>query len=101
MTGIEPALSAWEADVLPLNYIGIQGSETLADSVGVRASSQFGGLSRRASDRESDGNMMFRLRTTSFGRHGVVEVAADGCAGLLPPVMSSAASLWNLLPRTV
>ncbi len=22
MTGIEPALSAWEADVLPLNYIG-------------------------------------------------------------------------------
>ena len=21
MTGIEPALSAWEADVLPLNYI--------------------------------------------------------------------------------
>ncbi len=23
MTGIEPALSAWEADVLPLNYIGI------------------------------------------------------------------------------
>ena len=23
MTGIEPALSAWEAEVLPLNYIGI------------------------------------------------------------------------------
>jgi hypothetical protein len=23
MTGIEPAYSAWEADVLPLNYIGI------------------------------------------------------------------------------
>src|SRR5512142_2484428 len=23
MTGIEPAFSAWEADVLPLNYIGI------------------------------------------------------------------------------
>ena len=22
MTGIEPAYSAWEADVLPLNYIG-------------------------------------------------------------------------------
>lgn len=22
-TGIEPALSAWEADVLPLNYVGI------------------------------------------------------------------------------
>lgn len=22
MTGIEPALSAWEAEVLPLNYIG-------------------------------------------------------------------------------
>lgn len=22
MTGIEPAFSAWEADVLPLNYIG-------------------------------------------------------------------------------
>ena len=21
-TGIEPALSAWEADVLPLNYVG-------------------------------------------------------------------------------
>ena len=23
MTGIEPAYSAWEADVLPLNYIGL------------------------------------------------------------------------------
>ena len=23
MTGIEPAYSAWEADVLPLNYIGM------------------------------------------------------------------------------
>jgi hypothetical protein len=26
MTGIEPAYSAWEADVLPLNYIGLSGS---------------------------------------------------------------------------
>ncbi len=25
MTGIEPAYSAWEADVLPLNYIGVRG----------------------------------------------------------------------------
>jgi hypothetical protein len=25
MTGIEPAYSAWEADVLPLNYIGLAG----------------------------------------------------------------------------
>jgi hypothetical protein len=25
MTGIEPAYSAWEADVLPLNYIGLSG----------------------------------------------------------------------------
>jgi hypothetical protein len=27
MTGIEPAYSAWEADVLPLNYIGEVASE--------------------------------------------------------------------------
>ena len=27
MTGIEPAYSAWEADVLPLNYIGTVASE--------------------------------------------------------------------------
>jgi hypothetical protein len=27
MTGIEPAYSAWEADVLPLNYIGAVASE--------------------------------------------------------------------------
>jgi hypothetical protein len=27
MTGIEPAYSAWEADVLPLNYIGLVVSE--------------------------------------------------------------------------
>lgn len=27
MTGIEPAFSAWEADVLPLNYIGVVASE--------------------------------------------------------------------------
>jgi hypothetical protein len=27
MTGIEPAYSAWEADVLPLNYIGDVGHE--------------------------------------------------------------------------
>jgi hypothetical protein len=26
MTGIEPAYSAWEADVLPLNYIGLTSS---------------------------------------------------------------------------
>ena len=25
MTGIEPALSAWEAEVLPLNYIRVIG----------------------------------------------------------------------------
>ena len=25
MTGIEPALSAWEAEVLPLNYIRVPG----------------------------------------------------------------------------
>ncbi len=28
MTGIEPAYSAWEADVLPLNYIGGVARET-------------------------------------------------------------------------
>jgi integrase len=27
MTGIEPAYSAWEADVLPLNYIGTVAKE--------------------------------------------------------------------------
>jgi hypothetical protein len=27
MTGIEPALSAWEAEVLPLNYIGMRHPE--------------------------------------------------------------------------
>ena len=27
MTGIEPAYSAWEADVLPLNYIGAGAQE--------------------------------------------------------------------------
>ncbi len=27
MTGIEPAFSAWEADVLPLNYIGVWDSD--------------------------------------------------------------------------
>lgn len=27
MTGIEPAYSAWEADVLPLNYIGAVASK--------------------------------------------------------------------------
>jgi len=33
MTGIEPACSAWEADVLPLNYIRVpsRGWSTLAD----------------------------------------------------------------------
>jgi hypothetical protein len=29
MTGIEPAYSAWEADVLPLNYIGAPGKSGL------------------------------------------------------------------------
>lgn len=28
MTGIEPAYSAWEADVLPLNYIGVAADRT-------------------------------------------------------------------------
>ena len=36
MTGIEPAYSAWEADVLPLNYIGAVASEiNTIDSAGV------------------------------------------------------------------
>ncbi len=30
MTGIEPAFSAWEADVLPLNYIREAGQEYTA-----------------------------------------------------------------------
>jgi hypothetical protein len=37
MTGIEPAYSAWEADVLPLNYIGAPGKsgpERLASGAG-------------------------------------------------------------------
>lgn len=29
MTGIEPAYSAWEADVLPLNYIGVRGDRAV------------------------------------------------------------------------
>lgn len=29
MTGIEPALSAWEAEVLPLNYIRVRHPEAL------------------------------------------------------------------------
>ena len=29
MTGIEPAYSAWEADVLPLNYIGLSGEPVI------------------------------------------------------------------------
>ena len=33
MTGIEPALSAWEADVLPLNYIGIRAGRRRATTV--------------------------------------------------------------------
>lgn len=37
MTGIEPAYSAWEADVLPLNYIGMRSfalqAATVAEAV--------------------------------------------------------------------
>jgi hypothetical protein len=33
MTGIEPAYSAWEADVLPLNYIGAEACRRLASGV--------------------------------------------------------------------
>jgi hypothetical protein len=29
MTGIEPAYSAWEADVLPLNYIGLSTAKSM------------------------------------------------------------------------
>ena len=36
MTGIEPALSAWEADVLPLNYIRLR-------RLGVRANGSLAG----------------------------------------------------------
>ena len=31
VTGIEPALSAWEADVLPLNYTRMGGQILLAE----------------------------------------------------------------------
>jgi hypothetical protein len=30
MTGIEPALSAWEAEVLPLNYIRVRALPVIA-----------------------------------------------------------------------
>jgi hypothetical protein len=33
MTGIEPALSAWEAEVLPLNYIRALQSEAATETV--------------------------------------------------------------------
>jgi hypothetical protein len=38
MTGIEPAFSAWEADVLPLNYIR-NGPQTSAVNVEARSTS--------------------------------------------------------------
>lgn len=34
MTGIEPALSAWEAEVLPLNYIRKMPTQHIATSIG-------------------------------------------------------------------
>ena len=39
VTGIEPALSAWEADVLPLNYtrVRIQQVRSLASAIGEAA----------------------------------------------------------------
>ena len=36
MTGIEPAYSAWEADVLPLNYIRVAQSEASMFTLGDR-----------------------------------------------------------------
>ncbi len=46
MTGIEPALSAWEAEVLPLNYIGIRlcAIDSLADQALCGASPGASGL---------------------------------------------------------
>ena len=36
VTGIEPALSAWEADVLPLNYTRTSGNRGRSDAAPVR-----------------------------------------------------------------
>lgn len=36
VTGIEPASSAWEADVLPLNYTRVSNLETLIGSLAMR-----------------------------------------------------------------
>ncbi len=44
MTGIEPAYSAWEADVLPLNYIGVAADRTCFH----RRSTCFPNIIRRA-----------------------------------------------------
>ena len=38
MTGIEPALSAWEAEVLPLNYIGMRHPSDAALTIVARSS---------------------------------------------------------------
>jgi hypothetical protein len=44
MTGIEPALSAWEAEVLPLNYIRATAATRLdSNSSGSRVERHYGG----------------------------------------------------------
>ena len=46
VTGIEPALSAWEADVLPLNYTRTHEHDSLAPAAG-RACAVFAQTSYR------------------------------------------------------
>jgi hypothetical protein len=87
VTGIEPALSAWEADVLPLNYtravpVGPAAETSIADERG-RPHGGFGaavgGEGTDGADRPSGA-----VRRDAVGRRlsgGMVVAGSGGCGG--------------------
>lgn len=73
MTGIEPAFSAWEADVLPLNYIG---------NVGLNCGTLSACLAPTLSVTDCHNSIQTRSRLLQCSRLGV-SIQADRQAGVL------------------
>ena len=71
--GIEPTLSAWEAEVLPLNYArgGLHFSWNLSRTTSAQPSEISGGCALRLSDRAISRETTQHLSTKRHGPHPV------------------------------
>lgn len=84
MTGIEPAYSAWEADVLPLNYIGM---------VLTKDSNPARGVGKAGGHRLGESKKLTPADMWGWGRR--LAKGADGAETRLPSADPEPRALWR------